>query len=43
MYFSKTCYPLLSNGLMVQPRKTGNCPDMTEKMLTGMEKMLTGM
>ena len=21
--------------VMVQPRKTGNCPDMTEKLLTG--------
>ena len=29
---SKMLYPLLST----QPRKTGNCPDMTEKLLIGM-------
>ena len=30
---SKALYPLLST--QVQPRKTGNLPDMTEKLLTG--------
>ena len=28
----------LSSALLVQPRKTGKCPNMTEKLLTGMQR-----
>ena len=27
--------------VLVQPRKTGNCPDMTEKLLTGTKRVNT--
>ena len=32
---SKTLYPVLS--ILVQPRK--NCPDVTEKLLNGMQRI----
>ena len=34
--WSKTLYPLLSTGSTQEPMKTGNHPDLTEKLLTGM-------
>ena len=38
MFLSKTLYLLLSTG---STGKTGNCPNMTEKLLTGMSSINT--